>query len=711
MSALAPTAPVWSRLDLVREVVPVDATADELAAKIRPDCYPILLPLMEEHARAAPVHLANLTPDAGLIDLLADKGLFAAYLLQRNLAAFAPKLYQSHEDIDYPCIVKRTDLAGGLGVDQVRDRKELDQLVDAKSLHQEKFIIQAWVGGTDEYVTHAVLRDGEIVWDKTFRYDLGQDNVLRTAQVTSDYRIMRTPTPTSLRDLLAAIAADLGLSGPVNVDYKIVDGRPVIFEINPRLGGSLMRPENVDLLAEALKAVVDGAVASDRFFAGVIRSSNLFDAGFYTNSENEFDHPVNDPALHYFRGGFQEGRDPSEAFSTNDYIALNLAAESAGINPLVHFELVGRSRQLPVSCRDRRLLQSALTTLNDPSRGDAFITVNLADEPVISDPLFRFDLLSWHRRPLVRRREPRLPRSISRALGGLFRGGAAADRRRFARELAKRPRSGEARVSKLTSVEAQRIIEERKLKTVKDSWHYSWDLERFFPALYLYETHSHSYLFHDRAIPYISAPAPLFSDDPALTRVIAHKGRFFPFWFLRYGSFDAFLDRRSLVSGNPNGNFPTRQTYKRLNRRKGGQIQRLPLLANRELFIEQFSRWKAEKFHFDGAQCLGFYLSVNPNVPPEWFHFYLLRDSATGNGRGVTLTIEDGRSAALLNIANERGYGLIMIVEAFRLMADLRYSSVNAGVSGRCGHYKDVLFLDTIEADATGLPPIGRDLD
>jgi predicted ATP-grasp superfamily ATP-dependent carboligase len=288
MSALAPTAPVWPGLDLVREVVHVDATEDDLPARIRRDCYPILLPLMEEHARAAPVNIASLTPDAELIDLLADKGLFAAYLLERNLAAFAPQLYQSHEDVDYPCIVKRTDLNGGLGVDQVLDREALDQIVEAKSLHREKFIIQAWVGGTDEYVTHAVLRDGEIVWDKTFHYDLGQDNALRTAQVTSDYRIERTPTPTSLRDVLSAIAADLGLSGPVNVDYKIVDGRPVIFEINPRLGGSLMRPENVDLLAEALKAVVDGAVASDRFLAGVIRSSNLFDARFYTNSELDF---------------------------------------------------------------------------------------------------------------------------------------------------------------------------------------------------------------------------------------------------------------------------------------------------------------------------------------------------------------------------------------------------------------------------------------
>jgi hypothetical protein len=72
------------------------------------------------------------------------------------------------------------------------------------------------------------------------------------------------------------------------------------------------------------------------------------------------------------------------------------------------------------------------------------------------------------------------------------------------------------------------------------------------------------------------------------------------------------------------------------------------------------------------------------------------------------LTIEDGRSAAMLNLANEPGYGLFMIVEALRLMAELKYSSVNAGVSG-IYHYKTALFLDTIKTDATGLPLIGSD--
>jgi hypothetical protein len=50
------------------------------------------------------------------------------------------------------------------------------------------------------------------------------------------------------------------------------------------------------------------------------------------------------------------------------------------------------------------------------------------------------------------------------------------------------------------------VMEDRKLATVMDSWHYSWDIERFFESLYLYETASHGYLFNPTPIPYVSDP-------------------------------------------------------------------------------------------------------------------------------------------------------------------------------------------------------------
>jgi len=266
--------------------------------------------------------------------------------------------------------------------------------------------------------------------------------------------------------------------------------------------------------------------------------------------------------------------------------------------------------------------------------------------------------------------------------------------------------SGRSVVSKLNATEALKCIQDRNLRPVGNAWHYSWDLERFFPELYLLETPAHSYLFHPKPIPYISAPAPLFSTDGALKTIMAHTGRYFPYWFLHYHGFEAFLDRRSDISSNSTSNFPTRQTYHRFMNKRGGVIERLPLMANMDMFIEQFSAWKPAGFAFNGEECVRFYFKANPDVPRDWFYVYRLVDPVRNAGLGVMLTIEDGRSAAMLNLASQRGYGLIMIVEAFRLMGLLNYSSINAGISGIYGHYKSKLFLDMMPTDATGLPTL-----
>jgi len=52
----------------------------------------------------------------------------------------------------------------------------------------------------------------------------------------------------------------LAFSGPCNADYKLtVDGRLQIFEIDPRLGGTLMLPSQSDQLRAALACIIEHA--------------------------------------------------------------------------------------------------------------------------------------------------------------------------------------------------------------------------------------------------------------------------------------------------------------------------------------------------------------------------------------------------------------------------------------------------------------------
>ena len=52
----------------------------------------------------------------------------------------------------------------------------------------------------------------------------------------------------------------LAFSGPCNADYRLtVDGRLQIFEIDPRLGGTLMLPSQSDQLRAALACIIEHA--------------------------------------------------------------------------------------------------------------------------------------------------------------------------------------------------------------------------------------------------------------------------------------------------------------------------------------------------------------------------------------------------------------------------------------------------------------------
>src|SRR5215831_16160606 len=98
--------------------------------------------------------------------------------------------------------------------------------------------------------------------------------------------------------------------------------------------------------------------------------------------------------------------------------------------------------------------------------------------------------------------------------------------------------------------EALNIIERYSLSTVSGSWHYSWNLKRFYDELYFCERDGRLYVFHYAPI-HQWAPAPLFSNDETLETLIGKKGKDCPYWFLKLTDFDAFLQRRSAMSRQP----------------------------------------------------------------------------------------------------------------------------------------------------------------
>jgi hypothetical protein len=260
MTALAPGAAVWTGMPDVDEVLLVpDRPGVVIPEPRHGGTRTVVIPLMEDHTRHCPPHYLSLVPDHRSIDVLADKAAFADYVRTEGLGELCPETYESAADAVFPCVLKRANLNAGQGVVIARSLPDLMSRLAQEPWAGHTCILQSLEREPVEYVTHCVCRDGRILWHCTFAYEADARDLIRTANMVNPVR----PVAASASGLeqIETLLVPLGYCGPCNVDYKISNsGKLAVFEINPRLGGSLMRPENVDYLQGALSCIIEAAL-------------------------------------------------------------------------------------------------------------------------------------------------------------------------------------------------------------------------------------------------------------------------------------------------------------------------------------------------------------------------------------------------------------------------------------------------------------------
>lgn len=187
------------------------------------------------------------------------------------------------------------------------------------------------------------------------------------------------------------------------------------------------------------------------------------------------------------------------------------------------------------------------------------------------------------------------------------------------------------------------------------------------------------------------APQPIFSSvEIALPdRVPGYN----PFWFCKLTTFEDFLERRSLSSKKPRKHFPTRQTFQKWDSNLGGRLSVCNLEEN--TFREAYERLRRPA-HLNASETLNIFYRSNGSTPRNWFRMIILflGDDIVGIG----LTVDDGRSQSLVNLASvidRNRLGLYMLTLWIKDCCLLNRQSVDAGISGTYGIYKDQLFLDS----------------
>lgn len=177
------------------------------------------------------------------IRLLNDKHMFCEYMIRRNFSKFIPTLYFSninsigtlHDKISYPCIFKLIKTCGGDGSFIIKTNVDLNN-----TLNKTNYIIQEYINSPNEYAGHFCTINGKIIYYVFYKITNNDETFIQRGKVQMYERITK---PIHL-DVFSKIFMDLNYTGFACIDFRIFNNSPKIFEINPRLGGSLVSNNN-----------------------------------------------------------------------------------------------------------------------------------------------------------------------------------------------------------------------------------------------------------------------------------------------------------------------------------------------------------------------------------------------------------------------------------------------------------------------------------
>lgn len=174
-----------------------------------------------------------ITNSSETLQNLVDKQRFYEKMLAHGFGQYVPQYYQNIDDVKYPCMVKIKSGGAGRGTFIAYDRDDLKKLED-------NMIMSEYLPSQTEYATSIFLKDGKII--KHFTFSKTSKNEVYILQNEKDEDIKITPCDTPFLDLFEKIVQVLSNEETYcqcSINFKIEEGIPKIFEINPRIGYTL----------------------------------------------------------------------------------------------------------------------------------------------------------------------------------------------------------------------------------------------------------------------------------------------------------------------------------------------------------------------------------------------------------------------------------------------------------------------------------------
>ena len=189
-------------------------------------------------------NIKAIMPNLSIIYCFSNKDSFDKYIISNNLQSFIPKRYYFNDYSENIVIVKPNCGGNSEGM-------YLSKVKDLDSSIFKTHVVQEYIKSEVEYTGNLVVDNGKIIYSFAYYRDYGDRNYIKHDNEDQTVQITTGISP-NFEKQIESMLLPVKYSGPCNVDFKIVDDRVVVFEINPRFGGSLFFENHLEDLARMI---------------------------------------------------------------------------------------------------------------------------------------------------------------------------------------------------------------------------------------------------------------------------------------------------------------------------------------------------------------------------------------------------------------------------------------------------------------------------
>lgn len=167
---------------------------------------------------------------ADVIETCDDKKAFEDAITAAGLGIHVPS---RAERTTYPYVLKKRRDHSSISTRIIRDEADEERL--GPLARDPEYFTQDLIRGRREYATHINFMAGEVVSELTVEFTFSIDHGIKLKDPVLFQRYVRCPDLLPMEAMLRALRYE----GLCCFNYKLSNGRIVVFELNPRFGGTL----------------------------------------------------------------------------------------------------------------------------------------------------------------------------------------------------------------------------------------------------------------------------------------------------------------------------------------------------------------------------------------------------------------------------------------------------------------------------------------